>query len=181
MISVRTRLIHIGYNTLSRPDPNKTLTALAIGRGIFSYTCEGLRPANPPSYVAQYTELYDASALAANLPSEQLFHDLIPRLYNVDLGSLDNSTLDCMGSIGTLDETAVITLYNIATFRVDLTETIKSPTNASFNGLWSYSVSPDSSWQVYRVEMAGGAVPTICSNQPANVSVGYVAEYWFYH
>jgi hypothetical protein len=171
-----------GYNTLSRPDVNKTLTVLAIGRGIFNYTCEDHAPANAPNYVAQYTELYDAAALVANLPSEQLFHDLIPKLQGFDLGSLDNSTLDCMGSIGTLDNMAVITLFNIDTFRATLKETIKSPTNASYNGLWSHSVSPDDTWEIYRVEMAGGAVPIDCVGQPnGDISADYVAEYWFYH
>lgn len=157
------------------------MAALAIGRGVFNYSCEGLLPANPPLYVAQYTELYDAAALAANLPTEQFFHDLIPKLYGFDFGALKNSTLDCMGSIGTLDSTAVITLYSIDTFRGTLQETIKSPENASFNGLWSYSTSSDQSWEFYRVEMAGGAVPRTCAGQPSAMSVEYVAEYWFYH
>lgn len=137
-------------------------------------------PANPPKYVSQYTELYDAAALAANLPNEQLFHDLIPKLYGFDMGELDNSSLSCMGSVGTLESTAVITLYNIDTFRATLYETVASPVNASFNGLWSHSVSPDRGWDIYRVEMAGGAVPQTCADQPSDVDVDYVAEYWFY-
>lgn len=171
-----------GYDTLSRPATNKALTALAIGHGIFNYTCDGLAPANPPNYVSQFTELYDARALAATLTHEQQFHDLIPKLYGFDLAELDNSTLSCMGSIGTLEGTAVVTLYDMATFRVSPSETVKSPSNSSFNGLWSRSVSPDQSWEVYRVEMAGGAVPSICADQPGGaLTAEYVAEYWIYH
>lgn len=157
------------------------MQALAIGHGIFNYSCEGLAPANAPAFIAQYTELYDAAALAANLPNEQLFHDLIPKLYDFDLRELDNSSLTCMGSVGTLDSSAVITLYNIDTFRATLFETVESPVNASFNGLWSHSASPDHAWDVYRVEMAGGAVPETCADQPSDINIDYVAEYWFYH
>lgn len=175
-------LTKTGYNTLSRPDENKSLIALAVGHGLFNYSCEGLAPANAPLYVSQFTELYDASALAANLPTEQLFHDLIPKLYGFDLANLDNSTLSCMGSIGTLETTAVVTLYEIATFRLSPSETIKSPTNASFNGLWSRSISPDQAWEVYRVEMAGGAIPSTCAGQRSGaITAEYVAEYWVYH
>ena len=177
-----TEIDWTGYDTLSRPDTNKALTALAIGHGIFNYTCDGLAPANPPTYVSQFTELYDAAALAASLADEQQFHDLIPKLHGFDLADLDNSTLSCMGSIGTLESTAVVMLYDISTFRVSVSETIKSPSNSSFNGLWVHSVSPDQAWEVYRVEMAGGAVPAICADQPGGaLTAEYVAEYWVYH
>ncbi|ETN37845.1 uncharacterized protein HMPREF1541_07468 [Cyphellophora europaea CBS 101466] len=168
------------FSTLSRPAANKTLQVLAIGSGLFNYSCEGLLPANPPTFIAQYTELYNAAVLAANLPNEQLFHDLIPQLYGYGLGADDNSTLDCMGSVGTLDNTAVITLYDIATFRARPLESVSSPNDTAVNGLWSHSVSSDLAWEIYRVEMAGGAVPGTCLGQPDEFNIEYVAEYWFY-
>ena len=169
-----------GYGALSRPAKNKTLEVLAIGRGTFNYSCEDRMPANPPAFIAQYTELYNAAPLVAVLPNEQSFHEIIPSFLDFDYAMLSNSSLECLGSIGTLDDAAVITLYDIDTFEVSVFESVNPPGNASEDGLWSHSVSPDFEWDVYRVETARGAVPKICAGQNVTLDIEYVAEYWFY-
>lgn len=137
-------------------------------------------PANPPKFIAQYTELYNAAAIAAKMPNDQSFHELIPAFLEYDYETLANSTLECIGSIGTLDGLAVLTLYEIDTFTAEPAEAVKSPKDQAVNGLWSHSLGQDSEWEVYRVEMAGGAVPDICAGQNVTFDSEYVAEYWFY-
>lgn len=137
-------------------------------------------PANPPEFIAQYTELYDAAPLANALPNEQSFHELMPSLLQYDYATLSNSSLECMGSIGTLDGFAVIILNDIDTFQVASYEAVNSPANDTEDGVWSHSVTTDFEWEVYRVEMAGGAIPADCSGQNVTFNVEYVAEYWFY-
>lgn len=165
---------------MSRPGENKTLQVLAIGRGTFNYTCEDRLPANPPAFVSQYTELYNAAALVAALPNEESLHAIMPDFLDYDYAMLSNSSLECMGSIGTLDDLAVITLLDIDTFQVSPFENVYPPGNASVDGLWSHSVSGGGEWEVYRVEMVGGAIPVTCANQNVTIHVEYAAEYWFY-
>jgi hypothetical protein len=159
---------------------NKTLQVIAIGRGNFNYTCEEHAPANAPTFVEQYTQLYDAAALVAALPNENSFHAIIPDFLDFDYEMLANSSLECMGSIGTLDDLAVITLFDIDTFMVSPYEWVYPPSNPDFDGLWSHSVSEGFEWEVYRVEMAGGFIPRTCADQNVTIFTEYVAEYWFY-
>lgn len=93
---------------------------------------------------------------------------------------LRNSTLECMGTIGTINDTAIITLFEIATFEARAYETVLPPEDMISNGRWAHSRSPAKSWDIYRVEMAGGTPPT-CGDTATTVEVGYAAEYWFYH
>lgn len=97
-----------------------------------------------------------------------------------DYMDLDNSTMECIGTIGTVNDTAIITLVEIATFEVRAYESILPPNDPMINGRWAHSVSPLRSWDVYRVQMAGGAAP-ICAEQAETLEIGYAAEYWFYH
>jgi hypothetical protein len=89
-----------------------------------------------------------------------------------------------MGSVGTLDGSAVFTLYDIDTFQAHVVDTIRSPYDAVHNGDWGRSDSIPSagsdSWTVYRVEMAGGLVPPTCANHSTDFVIEYVAEYWLY-
>lgn len=153
---------------------------LAIGRGSFNYSCQDRAPANPPQFIAQYTQLYNAAALVAALPNEESFHELIPDFLDYDYEMLANSSLECMGSIGTLDSLAAITLLDIDTFQVSPYEWMWPPGNRSIDGKWSHSVSEGFEWEVYRVEMTGGAIPIICDEQNVTIEADYVAEYWFY-
>jgi hypothetical protein len=134
--------------------------------------------------VEQFTQLYDALPLASKLPNEGTFHEIIPEFLNYDYGTLENSTLECVGSIGTLGDFAVFTLYDIDTFQARAVDSIRSPDDPAHNGDWARSDSVPSidsdSWTVYRVEVAGGVVPPTCANHSSDVVVEYVAEYWLY-
>ena len=152
-----------------------------MGRGVFNYSCEDVEPAGPPTFVDQYTELYNAAPLIPTLPNEQAFHDLIPGLCDFDYGQLHNSTLECLGTLGTLNGSAVLTLYDIVTFETVLEQKLAAPDDQTTNGLWARSRSLDHTWEMYRVEMAGGAVPATCEGLNDSFEVNYAAEYWFYH
>ena len=118
--------------------------------------------------------------LIARLATEAAFHSLVLQFYDFDYMELQNSTLECMGTIGTDNDTAIVTLFEIATFEALAYETVLPPDDPRFNGRWAHSHSPKRSWDVYRVEMAGGAAP-VCDHQATTLEVGYAAEYWFYH
>ena len=169
-----------GRDSLTGPASNKTNVLIALGRGTFNYSCEHAEPANAPAYIEQYTELYDATPFLPLLTDEGELHDYVQKLYEYDYGKVKNTSLDCIGAVGTLDGVAVITLYEIATFEAHLEETVPAPVEPGFNGLWSHSGSTDNEWEVYRVEMVGGAVPRNCAGHEGTFDVQYAAEYWFY-
>jgi Protein of unknown function (DUF3455) len=166
---------------LSPPGANKFLALLALGRGTFNYSCEDAQPANAPAFKEQYTELYDATPLLPLSSDEDYFHDLIEDLYKYDYGQNMNSTLECVGSIGTLHGTAVVTLYEIDIFDAYIEESHPSHDEPDVNGVWAHSRSPDGNWEMYRVRMVGGAVPKTCQGWEGSFDVPYAAEYWFFH
>ena len=175
------KLTVTGWNSLEAPPSDKVLQVLAVGRGIFNYSCEDIEATDPPTFVDQYTELYNAAPLIPTLPNEQAFHDLIPGLCDFDYGQLHNSTLECLGTVGTLNGSAVLTLYDIVTFETVLEQKLAAPDDPMNNGLWARSRSLDHTWEMYRVEMAGGSVPATCQGLDNSFEVNYAAEYWFYH
>jgi len=85
-----------------------------------------------------------------------------------------------MGTIGTINDTAIVTLFDIATFAALPYESVLAPNDPTENGEWAHSVSPGRSWDVYRVEVAGGTPPT-CGTEGYVFEKEYAAEYWFYH
>ncbi len=129
---------------------------------------------------AQYTELYNAAPLIPVLPDEETFHSLVPMILGYNYEEMDNSTMKCMGSIGTLNGTAVISLYDIDTFEVPHSETVLAPENPDKNAMWSHAWSANSTWEVYRIETYGGRPPPLCKGQPDVIEIEYAAEYWFY-
>jgi hypothetical protein len=167
-------------DSLHSPPDDSILQALAIGKGIFNYTCEEVPESRPPKFDAQYTELYNAAHLVAILPDEDSFHALIPMTLGYDYEAMENSTMACMGSIGTLDGTAVITLYDIDTFEAAQSETVLAPEETEKNAMWSHAWSNDRLWDVYRVETYGGRPPATCRGQADVIEIEYAAEYWFY-
>lgn len=173
-------LIFTGTDSLTAPPLGKPLQYLAVARGIYTYTCMGGGPTEVPVFQSQSTQLYDAAALVPGLPNEVTFHSLIPQLYEYDYAELENSTLECMGTIGTINDTAIVTLFDIATFEALPYESVLAPNNPSENGRWARSISPQKSWDIYRVEVAGGA-PPVCGTEGLAYEKEYAAEYWFFH
>jgi Protein of unknown function (DUF3455) len=170
-----------GIDTLSPPASNKSLEVVAIARGSFNYSCEDAAPANAPIVLEQFTQLYNVSTFLTLFDQEYL-QELVQQLYDYDYGEGKNNTLDCIGTIGTLNGSAVVTLYEIDTFDAYVLETIPSPDDPDNNGLWAHSRSKsDFDWEMYRVEMVGGKVPAICAGQPDSFDIEYAAQYWFYH
>ena len=108
-------------------------------------------------------------------------HALVPELYTYNYGSLDNSTLNCVGEIITEDEKEVVLLNEYGNFEVHLAEAINPPEDIEFNMQWAKSLSEEWAWEVYRVETFAGAAPTACAGQNETVTLGYAAEYWLYH
>jgi hypothetical protein len=151
-----------------------------VARGVYTYTCTGGGASETPLFQSQSTQLYNAASLVARLASEVTLHSLIPQLYDYDYGQLENSTLECMGTIGTINDTAIVTLFEITTFAALPYESVLAPSDPDNNGRWAHSVSPEKSWDVYRVEVAGGA-PPVCGDQALAYEKEYAAEYWFFH
>ena len=144
------------------------------------YLCPGESANEVAQFQSQSTQLYDAAPLIPNLPNEEAFHALPPKLYEFDYAELRNSTLDCMGTIGTDNKTAIVTLFEVATFEALPYESVFSPDNPEYNGRWAHSVSPKRDWDIYRVETAGGA-PPICDGKRFMAEKEYTAEYWFFY
>ncbi|RMD40977.1 hypothetical protein DV735_g4158, partial [Chaetothyriales sp. CBS 134920] len=167
-------------DSLTSPASNTTLQALAIGKGLLNFSCDGQEPGTAPTLVDQFTELFNAAAMIPSLPNEDAFHSLVPLVLAYNYERMDNGTLECMGSIGTLEDTAVITLYDIDTFEVNVAEQVLAPDDADKNALWSRSCSADGTWEVYQVETSGGRPPASCQGQPAVFEIEYASEYWFY-
>lgn len=85
-----------------------------------------------------------------------------------------------MGTIGTVNETAIVTLFDIATFEALLDESVLAPDDPEHNGRWAHTVSPERSWDIYRVEVTRG-VPPVCGSERLAYQEEYAAEYWFFH
>lgn len=172
----------IGTHELSPPSQTSTLQYLAIGRGTITYTCDGVAANARPVYVGQETFLYDAMPLVPKFSSEQQFHSYIPRFLQYDYTSLDNSTLNCIGSIQTITDLSVLNIYGVDAFAVQVKELVNSPNNQESDLRWAHSQDDDMEWDVYRVETAGGGPPSSCGDQIISdvIPVEYAAEYWLY-
>lgn len=144
------------------------------------YLCPGKRANEVAQFQSQSTQLYDAAPLIPNLPNEAAFHALPTQLYAFDYAELKNSTLDCMGTIGTDNKTAIITLFEVATFEALPYESVLPPDDPDDNGRWAHSVSPKRDWDIYRVETKGGT-PPICDGTRFIAEKEYAAEYWFFY
>ena len=166
---------------LPAPPVDKTLKLLTLARGILTYSCVGVDPSFPPTFITQDTQLFDATPLIPLLADENAFHALVPELYTYDYGSLDNSTLTCVGEIFTEDGYEVTSLNSFGSFTVQVSSVVEPSENPAFNADWARSVSEDDTWNVYRVETFGGAPPAYCQGQNETVELGYAAEYWFFN
>jgi len=167
-------------DTLTAPPADKHLEYLAIARGLYFYTCSGAGPSETPVFESQSTQLYNAAPLVTQLKTEATFHALVPQLYDYNYAQLDNSTLECFGTIGTDNNTAIVTLFEIATFEAIADESILAPNDPDENGRWAHSTSPGKSWDIYRVEVVGGG-PPVCGSENTTYEKDYAAEYWFFH
>jgi hypothetical protein len=146
-----------------------------------AYSCEGRRPTDQPVYVSQTTSLWDAAPLIPHIANEELFHTIIPQLYEFDYTELANSSLVCIGTIATIHGMAVIDLFNVAAFAVNIQQVVEAPDLPNLNLDWTFETSDDLEWEVYRVETVSGAPPTTCVGQPQDIELDYAAEYWFYY
>jgi hypothetical protein len=165
---------------LPAPSPDKVLSALTLARGNLSYSCTSGSPTSAPFYISQQTELFDVAPLIQYIPSEDVFHSLVPQFYSYDYGELANSSLVCIGEIYTYLGKTTVNLTGYQTFSLNVNATISAP-NPQADSYWAQSLSQAYDWEVYRVETAGGAIPTSCAGLGENFEVGYAAEYWFYH
>ncbi len=168
-----------GTTALPAPDSGKVLTVLTLARGNMTYSCTD-SPSELPSYVSQQTELYDVAPLIQLFPSEETLHNLVPQFLSYDYSELTNSTLQCIGDIYTQDGETSVTLTGYEPFTIHVNVDIMAA-NSGLETYWAQSVSADGTWEVYRVETAGGAVPANCGGQSSTFDITYAAEYWFYH
>lgn len=153
---------------------------LTIARGLYMFLCPGVSANEEAQFQSQSTQLYDASPLIPKLASEDALHALPAWLYDFDYAKLRNSTLECLGTIGTINTTAIVTLFDIATFEAIPFETVLPPDDVDENGRWAHSVSRKRDWDVYRVETTGGT-PPICTGGRYMSEKEYTAEYWFFY
>ena len=144
------------------------------------YLCPGENATEDAIFQSQSTQLYNVAPLIPTLPNEEAFHTLPEKLLDFDYAQLTNSTLECMGTIGTVNGTAIVTLFEIATFEALSYESVLPPVNPDEDGRWAHSVSPKRDWDVYRVETAGGT-PPICDGGRFMSEKEYTAEYWFFY
>lgn len=124
--------------------------------------------------------MYDIASLIPLIPNEATLHSLVPQFYVFDYSELQNSTLKCVGNIYTDYGATVIALYKFNTFPVQVQAGVLPPTDTAFNAEWIYSTTLDGTWEVYRVETYGGAIPPTCREHNGSFEVGFAAEYWFY-
>jgi hypothetical protein len=144
------------------------------------YLCPGKSASEAAIFQSQSTQLYNVAPVIQKIPNEDAFHSLPAQLYDFDYAELVNSTLECMGTIGTDNGTAIVTLFEIATFEALTYESVLAPDQPDDNGRWAHSVSPKRDWDIYRVETAGGT-PPICDGSAFMAEKEYTAEYWFFH
>jgi hypothetical protein len=125
--------------------------------------------------------LYDVAPLVPSLPNEDTFHALAYKFYDFDYAEIKNSTLECFGTIGTDNGTAIIEIFEIATFEALPYETILPPEDPDDDVRWAHAVSPNGrAWDIYRVETRGGVQP-YCDGRRYMTEKPYTAEYWFYY
>ena len=144
------------------------------------YLCPGISANEAALFQSQSTNLFNVAPLLPKLPNEEAFHALPAQFYDFNYAGLTNSTLECMGTIGTDNGTAIVTLFDIAAFEALPFESVLPPDNPDNNGRWGHSVSPKREWDIYRVETAGGTTP-ICDGKSYMVEKEYTAEYWFFY
>ena len=169
-----------GTNTLPAPSPDQKLSALTLAHGNLSYSCTSGSPDSVPFYISQQTTLFDVAPLIQFIPSEDALHSLVPQLYAYNYAALSNSSLVCIGHIYTDSGKTTVDLTGYQPFTLHVNATIAAP-NPQADSYWAQSLSEASDWEVYRVETAGGAIPTSCAGLSERFEVGYAAEYWFYH
>jgi hypothetical protein len=169
-----------GTNTLPAPSANKVLSALSLARGNLSYSCTSGSPASAPFYISQQTQLFDVAPLIQYIPTEAAFHSLVAQFYSYDYAELTNSSLVCNGEIYTHLGKTTVDLTGHQPFFLHVNATIPAP-NPQTDSYWAQSLSQAYDWEVYRVETAGGAIPTSCAGLGERFEIGYAAEYWFYH
>ncbi|KAE8354958.1 hypothetical protein BDV28DRAFT_63342 [Aspergillus coremiiformis] len=169
---------------------------VALGRGTQNYTCASPSTNSTPVAVGAVAKLYNASCIAGRF-SDML--NMLPNIeYNIPLpyGESDRlppANLDLMGHhffdgptpVFNLDTTAV---HQYGMVRTKKEAQIDAPPNAiQGNGgavAWLYlsttsgTVGDYSS--VYRVDTAGGSPPKTCKDMPAEFTVQYAANYYFY-
>lgn len=103
----------------------------------------------------------------------------MPKFLAYDYSELTNSSLLCIGDIYTQDGSTAVDILGDE-FNLTVNAVIVAP-NSTVNTYWAQSLSDDGTWEVYRVETAGGAVPADCSGQSSTFELTYAAEYWFYY
>jgi len=171
-----------GTDMLTAPPVTSTLQYLAIGKGIITYTCANRTDTEAPLYVQEETYLYDVAPLILKFSSEAQFHSYVPRFLEYDYISIDNSSLNCIGTVQTISGISILDLYNVDAFPVEILEVVNAPDNSQFDLQWAHSKENSNEWEIYRVVTAGGGSPYDCGDQIINDDIPseYVAEYWFY-
>lgn len=187
---------------LPQPDPSFTLFQVAVGRGTQNYTCDQANATATPVAVGAYATLFNASCIAADMPT------LLQSLPGIALDlpvptSEDESSpivQDMTGHHYFLNSTTPFFNLDTANHQYGMGACAKinasdAPSTAiqgqygqgdgAVQWLMLESIpEPEHTWkQVYRVNTAGGNAPKLCSEvagAPASFEVQYSAEYWFF-
>lgn len=174
-----------------------TLKHVAIGRGTQNYTCDTTNATAAPVQVGALATLFNASCLAATYP--ELLH-MLPKMalqfqLTEDEAKMGPANMAISGKHFFTNDTTPF--FNLNRPALELGEApcqklngTAAPTDAPV-GLkgetavpWLKLLTRDGATgdmqEVYRVETAGGSAPAVCKDQPAEFTVEYAAQYWFY-
>lgn len=182
----------LGTASLPAPDGLK-VKAITIGRGIQNYTCEPGSNA-PPKAIGAVATLYDVSPFLAYLPpseGDEILALLPSYLVSLDVDAL-HSFLPVRGHhFFDASGTPTFNLGKVGLFRGKKSAGIAAPKDSSKGPFdkgvgavdWLQLCAVQGSKKLkrtYRVETAGGKPPASCEGQPAEISVEYATQYWFY-
>lgn len=166
---------------LPAPQASTILVYLTLARGISTFSCIGRKPTDVPNFLTQDITLWDAAPLLPQLPNEDYFHSIVPKLREFDYTLLKNSSLTCIGTIQSIQAESDVDIFGVTAFRMHTQNQVNAPVDAENNLQWARSTSLDLTWDVYRVETVDGAPPATCQRQNDIIKLDYAAEYWFYH
>ncbi|RDW79001.1 DUF3455 domain-containing protein [Aspergillus mulundensis] len=197
----------LASSTLTAPSKGLSAKAITLGRGTQNYTCASSSNLATPKATGATATLFDASCVAAfdarygaSTGSQSILHLLPDVLKPVPLSTTDLSAIILQRLskqdlvVGkhyfTADGTPFFDLRGagrdnsdwIAARKADQMDAPSKP---------GFGITGDVAWlkltaveggyrEVYRVHTAGGSAPATCEGMPAEFTVDYTAEYWFY-
>ena len=194
----------------SLPPPSQGLLPyhIAVGRGSQNYTCDTSNPSAAPVNIGALANLYNTSCLAAVNPS--MLSLVPAAAVAVPVPADNKLLFPAQSIVsGHHYFTASVPTFNLhtstANYGITFTKKVANVTAPASTDT-SSNLGPDGSkavpWlklqvntpdgdadspdetdgvkEVYRVNTAGGAAPATCQGMPANFTVQYAAEYWFF-